>query len=156
MIAAAESTLQERVASLVDDLLGEGPCFAVDVVVRGSQGSHAVDVFIESDDALTVFALGRVSRELGYVMDVHDVMPGPYRLNVSSPGANRPLKVPRQYRKMVGRDLRVHFRRPDGRNTEVVGRLEMADAERIHIRGPKGSQSISYQEILWAKVALPW
>ena len=156
--AAMESTdtLQDHVAALVEGILRDGPCFAVEIAVRGKVGSQAVDVFVESDAALDAYALGQISREVGYVLDTDEVMPGPYTLNVSSPGADRPLRLPRQYRKMIGRRLRVHYRQASGTCTEVVGALEYADAERIAVAARNEPVTISYDNILWAKVQLPW
>jgi len=148
--------LKDRVAALVDDILADGPCFLVEVAVRGSAGSHAVDIFVESDDVLDAHRLGQISREVGYALDTDDVIPGRYMLNVSSPGAKRPLRLPRQYRKMVGRDLRVHYRKEDGNYTEVTGRLAAASSEQITLSVQAETLGIRYNDILWAKVQLPW
>lgn len=152
----ALDTLQDRVTALVQGVLDGGPCFAVEIVVRGSMGSHAVDVFVESDAVLDVKTLAKISREVGFGLDLEDVMPGPYTLNVSSPGTDRPLRLPRQYRKMVGRALRVHYRLPDSKYTEVVGTLEEVDVEGITVAARKSPLSIQFSDILWAKVQLPW
>ena len=155
-MAIEHVTLQDRVAALTAGVLEGGPCFAVDVVVRGRKGAHVIDVFVESDTVLDAHVLAGISRELGYVLDVTDAVPGSYTLNVSSPGADRPLRIPRQYRKMVGRSLRVHYRLPKSRYTEVVGTLEAADTDGITIAAQDGPRSIGYGEVLWAKVKLPW
>ena len=149
-------TLKDRVTAHVEGLLRAGPCFAVDIVVRGQMGSHAVDVFVESDDVLDAHTLANISKELGYIMDATDTMPGPYTLNVSSPGADRPLQLPRQYRKMIGRRLRVHYRQASGSNTEVLGTLASTDDVSVTVTTPQGPLSIQYGQILWARVQLPW
>ncbi|MCY4001762.1 MAG: ribosome maturation factor RimP [Bacteroidetes bacterium] len=148
--------LEERARSLIEDLLHTTPVFLVDFSVRGSRGSHAVDVFVESDDSLGVDRLAQLSREIGFVMDTQDVMPGPYTLNVSSPGADRSLQIPRQYRKHLGRDLRVHYRKDDQSMTEICGRLLDADDSAIQIQRQTGKINIKFEDILWAKVQLPW
>jgi len=145
-----------HVRSLVEDLLSNGPVFLVDLSVRGSRGSHAVDVFVESDDSLGVDLLAKLSREIGFLMDAGDVMPGPYTLNVSSPDANRSLRVPRQYRKHVGRDLRVHYRKDEQSSTEVQGSLVNAQDSSIQIQNDTLEVEILFEDILWAKVQLPW
>ena len=151
----ALDTLQDRVERSVMPVLEGGPCFVVDIAVRGSKGSHAVDVFVESDGVLDARTIAQVSREIGYVLETDDVMPGPYTLHVSSPGADRPLKLPRQYQKMVGRDLRVHFA-ASGKNSEVVGPLLEAGDEGIVVQANGTPHAIQFSDILWAKVKLPW
>ncbi|MCY4172327.1 MAG: ribosome maturation factor RimP [Bacteroidetes bacterium] len=147
---------EEHVRSLVEDLLSKGPVYLVDLSVRGSRGSHAVDVFVESDDSLNVDLLAELSREIGFLMETTDIMPGPYTLNVSSPGADRSLKIPRQYRKHLGRELRVHYRRDEESFTEVQGKLVDAQDSLIHIQNGKSEVEIPFEDILWAKVQLPW
>ncbi len=149
-------SLQDRAAALVEGVLEGGPCYLVEMVCRGSIGSQVVDVFIESDAVLDAYTLARLSREIGYTLDVAGVMPGPYTLTVSTPGADRPLRLPRQYRKMVGRNLRVHYRLPSGKYTEVTGLLEKAGDESITLTAGSVSPSIMYSDILWAKAQLPW
>ncbi len=145
-----------RVRTLVEDLLNNGPVFLVDLCVRGSRGSHAVDVFVESDDTLGVDLLAQISREIGFLMDTEEVMPGAYTLNVSSPGADRSLQIPRQYQKHLGRDLRVHYRKDKDSSTEVHGKLVGAQGSFIQIQNGNSQVEILFEDILWAKVQLPW
>ena len=148
--------LEDKVAGIVEAILAEGPCFLVEIAVRGSAGSHAIDIFVESDGVLDAHTLGNISREVGYSLDTEGIMPGRYTLNVSSPGADRPLRLPRQYRKMMGRDLRVHFRKSADKNAEVIGKLINSDSEGITVAVNSEALPISYGDILWAKVKLPW
>ena len=145
-----------RVRTLVEDLLADGPIYIVDLAVRGTRGSYAVDLFLESDDSLGVDTLAELSREVGFLLDTEEVMPGPYNLRVSSPGADRPLRLPRQYRKHVGRQLRVHYQVEPGRNTEVCGKLLRAHESGIDVKVNGQNAGIDFESILWAKVQLPW
>lgn len=148
--------LEERVQSLVERELKEGPIFLVEFSVRGSKGSHTVNVFVESDEDLNIDDLAGLSHDIGFVLDVEDVMPGRYTLNVSTPDATRPLRLPRQYRKHIGRNLRVHYRKHEDTFTEVCGELLSVQAAFIQIQNGKGTVKILHDDIQWAKVQLPW
>ncbi len=148
--------LEDQVRALVEELVDRGPIFLVDFSVRGRSGSHAVDVFVESDEALGVNQLAELSREIEFSLDTGEVMPGNYSLNVSTPGADRPLRLPRQYHKHLGRNLRVHYRKAEDVSTEVCGELIAAEDSSIQIDYGKGSLEILYKDIQWAKVQLPW
>ena len=154
----AEPAVLERVRRLVEEVLAGTPHFIVECDVRGAAGSQAVDVFLDSDEALGVDTLAQINREIGFLLDTEDVLRGRYRLNVSSPGVDRPLKLPRQYRKNIGRRLRVHHRKPDGHsNTDTLGDLVDADDEAIDVAVSDAEhRRIRYDDILWAKVQLPW
>lgn len=147
-----------RVKTLVEEVLAGSPHFLVELEVRGAAGSQAVDVYIDSDDGIGVDTLAQISREVAFLFDAEEVIARRYRLNVSSPGLDRSLKLPRQYKKNVGRALRVHYQKPDGDGyTEVHGDLVEADDEAIEVAVAGGERRrIRYLDILWAKVQLPW
>ncbi len=153
-----EETLTARVQALVEEVLAATPHFVVEVAVRGTAGSRVVEVFLDSDAALGVDELARLSREVGFLLDTDEVVEGRYRLDVSSPGLDRPLKLPRQFKKNVGRTLRVHHRRDDADGyTETTGKLADADDEAIELApAARERRRIRYGDILWAKVQLPW
>lgn len=148
--------LETRAREMVEELLGQGPIYIVDMAIRGTRGSHAVDVFLESDNTLGVDTLADISRELEFLLDTEKLIPGPYTLRVSSPGADRPLRLPRQYRKHLGRSLCVHYQAEPGSYREVRGQLARADASGIGLRTNGQMADISFEDILWAKVQLPW
>ena len=150
--------VRQRVCALVEEVLAGTPHFLVELDVRGAVGSQAVDIFIDSDEALGVNTLADLNREIGFLLDTEAVMLGRYRLTVSSPGVDKPLKLPRQYRKNIGRKINVHHRKPEGEGyTETLGELADADEEAVEVTAASGTRRrIPYTDILWAKVQLPW
>lgn len=148
--------LEERVCTLVENMLKGGPIFLVEFSVRGTQGSHVIDIFVESDDTLGVNQLAELNREIGFILDTEEIMPGRYTLNVSTPGAKRRLRLPRQYRKHLGRKLRVHYRKENDAFTETCGELVAVEESHIQIQNGTQSAEIPHGDIQWAKVQLPW
>ncbi len=148
--------LEARVRALIEGLLERGPVFVVDFCVRGTKGSYAVDLFVESDEVLGADNLADLSREINFLLDAEDTIPGPYTLMVSTPGVDRPLRLPRQYRKHVGRTLRVHYRLTSGQFTEICGKLVDATRQAIRVEDAERIEDISFGDIAWAKVQLPW
>jgi ribosome maturation factor RimP len=59
---------------------------------------------------ITLEEITRISRMVGGLLEVHDVIPGSYTLEVSSPGLTRALKKPEDYQRFVGRLVRVTTR----------------------------------------------
>jgi len=149
-------TREQRVKALVEEVVAGSPVYVVDVVVRGGKGSRVVDVFVESDETLDVEELARINREVGFLLDVEDIIDGHYRLNVSSPGVDRPLMLPRQFRKNIGRQLRVRYRAGGGSST-VEGELTEADAGHIVIvHSGEEAARVAYDDVEEARVLLPW
>lgn len=155
---AETADLTVQVRELVEEAIEGTNLFVVDVEVRGTRGSRVVEIYVDSDDELGVGQLADVSREVEFLLDMKDLIPGRYKLNVSSPGLDKPLRLPRQYRKNVGRPLRVHYQKADGSGaTESEGTLKAADEEAIELEVASGDvRRIRLEDIVWAKVRLPW
>lgn len=78
-------------------------CFVVDV----NHSNKKLEVFVDSDSAMTFAKCQRISRYLEGYLDEEKPLGEEYILDVSSPGVDRPLKFYRQYLKNVGRTLEV-------------------------------------------------
>lgn len=102
---------------LAEPIAAQYNMFVVDVEIKQHQGT-VVWVNVDSEEkTVNVDNCSKISRELGFLLDAHDVMHGSYRLNVSSPGLSKPLADIRQYRKNTGRYARVKFKSEDGYET---------------------------------------
>jgi len=75
---------------------------------------------VEGAPGVTIADCKAVSRDLAPALDVHDAVPGSYRLEVSSPGLDRPLVKLNDFDRFRGRKVTVKLRdpRPDGRGGE--------------------------------------
>lgn len=149
--------LADRVRTFAEEAIAETDLYIVDVEVRGRQGGRAVEVFVDGDEGAGLDDLAQIARSLGFLLDTEDLIKGQYRLNVSSPGANRPLVLPRQYPKHIGRDFDVTYAVGDETVT-VRGTLASADDDAItlDVPGQDGPTTLSYDAIREARVALPW
>lgn len=146
-------TVENKVRSIAEEVVTE-PLYLVDVVIRGQKGSRVVEVYVDSDDVLSVEELAEVSREIGFLLESEDVIPGRYNLNVSSPGVDRPLTSPRQLRKNVGRDVAVSFK--DDRK-QIQGTLASVEQDSFTIRAQnKEDNRLSFGEVEEVRVLLPW
>ena len=150
--------LARRVDELVHEVISGTDVFVVEVDVRGTGGSRVVNIYVDSDEDLSIEKLARISRDVEFLLDTGDVIPGHYNLTVSSPGLDRPLRLLRQYQKNIGRTLRVHYQKPDGSGaTEAAGKLTSAEEDAIVLEVSQDDvRSIPLQDIVWAKVQLPW
>jgi ribosome maturation factor RimP len=63
-----------------------------------------------ADESVSVEDCARVSRDLSAILDVEDVVPTAYTLEVSSPGLDRPLRRPDDYRRFAGRRAKIVMR----------------------------------------------
>jgi ribosome maturation factor RimP len=70
--------------------------------LRQEGGRWILRLMLEREGGASLDDLTRVHRQLSDLLDVHDLVPWRYTLEVSTPGVNRPLVRPDHYRRYVG------------------------------------------------------
>jgi ribosome maturation factor RimP len=98
--------ITETIRALANGQLQEKGQYVVDVVVSVKRMPRKILVIVDGDKDVTIDDCATVSRYLTDNLS-EDLMDGDFRLEVSSPGLDQPLKLNRQYVKNVGRKLRV-------------------------------------------------
>lgn len=141
----------DLIRNLAEPIVEQEDLFLVDVEEK--RGKETILwIYIDSEKQnVGLDACTRVSRELGFVLDAHEVYPSGYRLNVSSPGLSRPLTDRRQYPKNIGRTIRVRYRGEDGYE-KLEGILEEVREEELMIRSGKGDATVRFDQIEEAKI----
>jgi len=153
-----QQRLADEIRALAEEVVAGTSYFVVDVEVRGHKGTRVVEIYVDGDDGIGHDDLAVVSKEVGFLLDVEDTVDGSYKLEVSSPGIKRPLSVPRQYQKNVGRTLRVRYQTEESTQDEiVVGELTDADDEEIELELSSNQRlRLPYTAVTEARVELPW
>lgn len=106
---ARESGAAGRIADLAEPVLSELGFRLVRVQVSGRDG-HTVQIMAEREDGyLTIDECETISRELSPVFDAYDIIEGAYRLEVSSPGIDRPLVRPIDIERWSGQEAKVEL-----------------------------------------------
>ncbi|MEV6690707.1 ribosome maturation factor RimP [Micromonospora sp. NPDC051196] len=135
-LAARRERLRAVIAPVID---GAGYDLE-DLSVSRAGRRHVVRVIVDADGGINLDAVADVSRAVSAALDAAeetggDIVAGEYQLEVSSPGVDRPLTLPRHWRRNVGRLARVTVRsagesgaRPAG-DRQVTGRVLAADDE---------------------------
>ena len=81
--------------------------FLVEVLVKGTEANVKVVVLVDSDLGMTIDACAELSRKVSYDLEAKNTVGERYTLEVSSPGADRPIQSKRQFRKNIGRKFEV-------------------------------------------------
>ena len=113
------SALRMRLASGVKALGFE----LVEAELSGGRHHRTLRVYIDGPEGVTVDDCAAVSRQLSAILDVEDPITGSYTLEVSSPGLDRPLVTPADFRRFQGAMIKVRLLNAlDGRRN-FTGRL---------------------------------
>ena len=101
-----------EIEGLIDPILKEKSLELVDLEYKSEGRGIVVRVFIDKEGGVNVDDCSAVSRELSVLLDVHDIIPNTYNLEISSPGLTRQLKKPADFRKNIGKKLRLKLVNP--------------------------------------------
>jgi ribosome maturation factor RimP len=99
----------DDVKKIAEEVCARENCVLWDIELKGSGKGRILRVSIEGKDhQVTIQDCERVSKGLNLLLDVNDVVPGgPYSLEVSSPGIERPLREAWQFSKSIGQPVEV-------------------------------------------------
>ena len=132
----------ERVREIADRVAASSGLEIVDVEFLGGGKARMLRVFLDKSAAGTDPLAGltesvthedcaRFSREFGTILDVEDVMPGSYTLEVSSPGLDRKLVKAADFTRFTGSRVKLTTRQPVNNNRHFEGRLEKVEDGRL-------------------------
>jgi ribosome maturation factor RimP len=127
----------------------------VDLELRGHLNNQVLSVYADTDSGISLQEITDLTREIEDILDLENPIPGKYRLDVSSPGIDRPLKDIWQYRKNVGRKIQVDYLF-EGNHQEIIGELNNVTDKEITIKNKNKETKISFAAIEKAIVKLNW
>jgi ribosome maturation factor RimP len=136
---AHETGPARAIADLAEPVLEELGFRLVRVKVSGRDGGTAQIMAERPNGEMTVADCATISRRLSPVLDAYDAMPGGYRLEISSPGIDRPLVRPSDFALWAGHEAKVELKELiDGRKRfrGVIEGVEKDEARlRIELEG---------------------
>jgi len=113
----------------------------VDVEMKRAGGSQLVRLFVDKPGGIGLDDLQSVSEEVSAILDAEDPIAGPYTLEVSSPGLDRPLKTEADFRRFAGRLAKVSsYELVDGRR-HWTGRIVSCEDGIVTLHLGEGGQS---------------
>jgi ribosome maturation factor RimP len=124
-----------------------------DIEVIKMKGKILLRVYIDSESGVRIDDCERASREIEAVLDVEDPVPYSYVLEVSSPGLDRPLKKPKDFKRFSGKKVRLVTIEPVEKQNFFVGEIEIATDDNVVLLLPKDKKiTIPYDNISRARL----
>ena len=125
---------------------------------RPQRESALLRIFIEKDkndkSGISVDDCAIVSRQIGAVLDVENIIPVAYILEVSSPGMDRVLFTPEQYQDYLGKSMKIRTRTPITERRNFKGTLIKATDSIVHIKVDNEEFEIPFESIDRARLVL--
>jgi len=116
--------VEKRVTELVEEKIADKPnLFLVDIKFH-SNGK--LIIWVDGDNGIGIDDCVAISRHVGFHLEEENVIETAYNLEVSSPGIDTPLTLPRQYAKNIGRTLGIKMADGTKREGKLTGITEDA------------------------------
>ncbi len=144
---------QDGVRALLTPVVEEAGLDLEDVSVSAAGKRRRVCVVVDGDGGVDLDAIARVSHDVSQALDASDALgDAPYVLEVTSPGVDRPLTLPRHWRRAVGRLVTCAL--ADG--TTLSGRVTAADDVEAVLDVDGTAVAVPFSDVTRAQVDIEW
>ena len=147
--------MQEKIEKLAKQTCDELNLILVEVRIRGDRRQPIFEIFADTETGITLKECEILTRDLQDRIDMDESFYENYRLNVSSPGLDRPLTHDFEYKRNIGQQLSIKLQTAEG-TIEKIGELTGFDEKILQILENGKSETINRSDIKEAKVKIKW
>jgi ribosome maturation factor RimP len=132
-----------------------------DVELGGSGRARVLRVLVDRDGGVDLDAIADATQAVSPLLDappLESVITGPYALEVSSPGLERPLRTPAHFARAVGETVSVKVRAGEGESARRLhGAITAADDTGVELAlDDGGTERIAYDDVTQARTVFEW
>src|ERR1700757_1426955 len=146
-----------RLRQLIREVVGSQGYELVEMEFKGAGKNSLLRLFIDKPAGISHRDCELVSEQVGTVLDVEDLIPFSYTLEVSSPGLDRKLVKESDYARFEGKLARIQTRIPLNQQKVFRGRLQGLYGGKVRLELPKGDLlDIPLDVIQEARLEIDW
>jgi ribosome maturation factor RimP len=153
MDATTRTGLRQRLRDIVAGTVDAAGCELVAIEVTGDNRGTIVRLFIDKAGGVNIDDCARISRAVSPELDVEDPIPGEYRLEVSSPGMDRPVETVADFKRFIGYAAKIRML-PGAERRRYTGELVSADANTVRIVVDGNEHELLFSQIERARLML--
>jgi ribosome maturation factor RimP len=146
-----ETDLSTRLETTLDPVVREHGLELVAVEQAGGRREPIIRVLLDCENGIDIDTIAGANRWISEILDLDEGLNGPYVLEVSSPGIDRPLSKPADFVRFTGETATVKTRTETGRAT-LTGQIASADETGIALVVDGEEHRISYDQIVKARL----
>ena len=145
--------IKENIVRISNEIAEKLNFFVIDITIRGDNRKKINEVFVDAEKNIDADNLAEISREINSIIEDQDIIPQAYRLDLSTPGVDRPLKFLKQFPKHINRNFEVTYKTEDETRT-ITGKLLSVEREELTFLSDKKEVLIEFKNITTAKVII--
>lgn len=150
---------KEILKQKIDNIISQKGFFLIELILRGDKKQRIIEIFIDGKEPVTASVCAELSRIIKDKIEEEKLIDSNYRLDVSSPGIERPLKFLEQYYKHINRNFEVHFQAGDEK-LMINGKLIRIEDDKLifEVKSKSAKENdeyvINFKDINKAKVLI--
>ena len=144
------NSIKQNILNAVKEISEKNNLFLLEVLFRGTEQNWVIEIFIDGEDILSADDCAKISREINQVIEEKELLNSAYRLDVSSPGVDRPLKYFKQYKKHINRKFEIRYKSGENKKS-ITGKLVKIEDNNLYFYSGR-EQVIKFEDIIKAKV----
>ena len=145
--------LKENIAKISEEIAQKLGFFTVEIIFRGDQRKRIIEVFVDGEKNVSADDLAGISREINSIIEEQGLIKESYRLDVSTPGVDKPLKYLKQFPKHVNRKFEITYYTEEGLKT-ITGKLLGIKGDELTFLSEKNNLTVEFKNINKAKVLI--
>jgi ribosome maturation factor RimP len=139
------NSLPGRIENEIEKIVASEGMELVHIEYKKQGRGYLLRVDIDKEGGVTLDDCQLVSQQVSTYLDVDDVVPGEYELQVSSPGLDRKFYKESDYQKFIGRLVRVKTAKAIRGLHVIVGRLKEFDGQKVVVTDPVMKKDPDYE-----------
>lgn len=137
----------------IEEIVKSNGFFLIDLIQRGDSHLKIIEIFIDGEKGITTVDCSMLSRQINEAIEIENLIDSSYRLDVSSPGVDRPLKFLEQYPKHINRKFEIIFNEGEASN-KIIAKLLRIEGDQLYFGAGKSEYKININDIITAKVLI--
>jgi ribosome maturation factor RimP len=154
------ANLTEKLKEKLLPLIEEENLELVDLEFSPGGPKSLLRIYVDKPAGVTIDNCANLSRKVSDFLDMEDLVPYRYNLEVSSPGLDRPLIKKEDFVRKIGEKIRVFLKEPVEGKLELVGEIENFHEETLYLStkpegvepGENEEKAVPFNKILKAKI----
>ena len=142
---------EKKIKDIADNIIEKNSFFLIDIIFRGNENNRVIEVFIDGERNISADDCAKVNRELNSLIEEQSLIDSSYRLDVSSPGIDRPLTYLKQYPKHLNRKFDISYYQ-NNETKKLSGKLIDVSGENLTFLSDNRQIIINFNNIKKARV----
>jgi len=139
-----------EISQKLQDAIEKLGYFFIDIEFRGDDRNRILEIYIDNELGIITADCVDASRVCGNLIEEENLIESKYRLDVSSPGTDRPVKFIQQYKKHIGRNFELEFE--DQVSEKFEGKLMDVSNDILKFEIDKKIEEVNFNNIKSAKI----